>query len=180
MNESIITVAISASIALLTLIYTYWNNRVQNQNNRIKVFEDINVELIKQRIEVYTVFMTELIIISSVEAKNLSSEPLREKAKALIQLIQKNIFSKIGLLASHEAREIILRLRSKCISFLEGKISFAEVHTAAMGVHQILRSDLGVAQPGLSNNIEKLRAGEIAGKGEQIERIINGMNHIKW
>lgn len=49
-----------------------------------------------------------------------------------------------------------------------------------MQVHQILRSDLALSQPGLSNSIEKLRKGEIAGKKEQIETIVNGMNHIKW
>ena len=179
MNE-ILPIVISTGLSALTLAYTYWHNKAQQQQVEKKIFEDVSVELIKQRIEPYSALMSELIAFSSLSTKDLSPHELRETVKKVTAVLQLNIFGKVGLIATHEAREIILRLRSKCLGFLGGDIPYGQVHEAAMQVHQILRSDLALSQPGLSNSIEKLRKGEIAGKKEQIETIVNGMNHIKW
>lgn len=180
MKDSYISIIISAGISLIAFVVTSWFNLLQLRNAKNKLLEDINFELIKLRVEIYSNLMADLKIVSSYETKDLSNEKLKEKLKALIESIQRNIFGKVGLIASHEAREMILRLRGKCSDFIEERIDFKEVHMAAMVVHQILRSDLGLSQPGLDNIIEKFRRSEIAERKEQIESIANGMTHIKW
>ena len=176
----LVSALISASGAILTAIFSFWYNHVQYRHLRNKIYEDINLVLIKERIETYSVLMKDLKIISSFEIKDLSNEDLKERARNLVTIIQNGIFGKVGLIAGHETREMILRLRAKCKYFQEDKIPFSQVRQAAMEVHQMLRSDLGVPQPGLRDVIQKMRKGEASSNTDHIEQIANRMNHLTW
>jgi hypothetical protein len=178
--SAVVSAAIALLIGLLTIWVNLWKIRREFKQAEAKLSEELTALLVKQRIESYEKLMTDLKQISSLYTRGKDGKDLKEKVEKIITAIQDKVFGRFGLIATHETRETVLRLRSKCVQFVNGKTQFDEVRKASWVVHQMLRSDLGLSQPNLESAIDRLRTGELAGKKEQIERLIADIHHNIW
>lgn len=183
-DPKIISVIISSIVALLvgsiTFYLNLWRTRKEFQNAERKTFEELEVELVRQRIESYTVLMEGLKYLSTPELSDTPENEIKSNVNNVIKIIQLSIYGKLGLIASHETRETILRLRAKCFQYLDNELDFALVKKASWEVHQMLRSDLGLAQPNLLSAIDRLRKNRLAGTENEIETLLSKIYHNKW
>lgn len=178
--SALISAAIALFIGLLTIWLNFWKIRKEFKQVERRLSEELTVELVKQRIDSYEKLMTDMKRFSSLEIRDADVATLKNKAKEVIIAIQNGIFGRFGLVATHETRETVLRLREKCCQFIEDKILFEEVHKASWEVHQMLRSDIGLSQPNLMSAIDRLRSEKLAGKKEEIEELLSKIHHNKW
>jgi hypothetical protein len=155
MEPTIIAIIISSGITLVGLAigYKQWRRDVEIKLGQIR--ETVSVELIRQRIEPYTKFLEDLEIVSRAHEKEFEQDP--QKLGAFLQILQHTIYGKIGLIASHETRLILLYVKSVCMDVMEGKARFGEFQLSLMALHLALRSDLGISQPQWSSEIERIR-----------------------
>jgi selenocysteine lyase/cysteine desulfurase len=76
---------------------------------------------------------------------------------------------------------MILRLRGKCFDYEAGQIELDDLRLAAWKVHQMLRADLGVAQPGLNSVLQQLRLkASLMETREDIEKLAAAIRHVEW
>jgi hypothetical protein len=139
--------------------------------------------------------MKSLKVLSTVNINKVLGEDEKkkdaEKVNELLNIIQNFIYGKGGLLASHETREMILRLRTKCNNFIisqknqlnldqDANNDFREVKFALWGVHQMLRADLNLKQPQMAEEVKRIRSKKIAASIEDIETIVSEIIHLDW
>ena len=165
MQPAILGILVSAAITCIGLIigYIQWRRDVQIKLGQIR--EAVSIELIQQRVEPYTEFLKKLEISSSVHQASLSKN--RKRLDEFFGVLQEALYGKVGLLASHETRLLLLYLRSGCREVMEGTTDFSELRLRLWAVHVALRSDLGITQPRWSNVIEKVHA-DASNKEQQI------------
>ncbi|HEX4961093.1 MAG TPA: hypothetical protein VF173_09680 [Thermoanaerobaculia bacterium] len=180
-NPMIVSAAVSALVALvigaLTLMFNLWRTRRELRNADRRISEEIELELIKQRLVTHHQLMADLRGISSLE---IEGKDLAELSDRTVDCLQGHIFGMFGLVASHETRETVIRLRSKCREFIITQADFDKVRKASWEVHQMLRSDLGLSQPNLLSAIDRLRKEELAGTEPQIEALLSKIHHNQW
>lgn len=155
MDTNLIAAIISGFVATFGILfaYTQWRRDVKIKLGQLK--ETVSVELIRQRIEPYTELMHRLEMLSSIHKEELESSP--KKVQAFIDILQKLLYGKVGLLASHETRLMLIYLRSGCFGFMKRKIEFSDLMKRLWALHFSLRSDLGITQPSWSSEIERIR-----------------------
>jgi hypothetical protein len=183
-NPTIISAVVSALVALvigaLTWMLNLWRTRRELRHAERRISEEIELELIKQRLVTHHQLMADLRLISSLEIEGKDLDLLLERAVTIVERLQGHIFGGFGLVASHETRETVIRLRSKCRDFIIARASFDKVRKASWEVHQMLRSDLGLSQPNLLSAIDRLRKEELAGTEPQIEALLSKIHHNHW
>ncbi len=162
MEPILLAAIISALVTAIGLLFGYsqWRRDVQIKLGQLR--ETVSVELIRERIEPYSCLMKQLETVSSVHKDDLQNHP--ERILAFVDVLQEALYGKVGLLASHETRLVLLYARSGCRAVAEGKVPFDELRLRLWALHLSLRSDLGIAQPMWSSEIERIR--ESAAKQE--------------
>jgi len=171
MDTNLISAVISGFVATFGILfaYTQWRRDVKIKLGQIQ--ETVSVELIRQRIEPYSELMNKLELLSSVHEKELTSTP--KKVQGFIDALQKMLYGKVGLLASHETRLMLIYVRSGCYGFIKHKIEFHDLMMRLWALHFSLRSDLGIAQPSWTNEIERIRNEPGKNDEQTIAELIN-------
>ncbi len=154
MEPAIIAALIGAIISVMTLAFGYnqWRRDVKIKLGQVR--EEISIELVRQRIEPYAEFMRNLELMSSLNLDGLREDPA--KAEAAQRIIQDAIYGKVGLLVSHNTRQVLLFVRIGCQDFLGGKIGKDELVARLWALHFALRSDLGISQPAWPSEVERV------------------------
>jgi hypothetical protein len=155
MQPTLIAIFVSSTVTIIGLLvgYTQWRRDIQIKLGQIR--ETVSVELIRQRIEPYAEFYRDLEMASRFHEKEFQANP--KKINEFMTVLQNAVYGKIGLLASHETRLILLYVKSACIDFMEKRAPFAELQLRLWALHLSLRSDLGISQPQWSSEIERIR-----------------------
>jgi hypothetical protein len=163
---------ISAIVTIIGLAigFVQWRRDVQIKLGQIR--ESVSVELIQQRIEPYTEFWKRLEAGSSIHLEEYEKNP-QQKAQEIFNILQDAVYGKVGLLASHETRLVLLYLRSICRDIITGnqQIPFSDFRLKLWALHVALRSDLGIQQPMWKDVIEKIR--EFSDDRKNVEDLIN-------
>jgi hypothetical protein len=171
MIEPTITAAIiSAFLTAMGLLFGYiqWRRDVKIKLGQIR--ETVSVELIRQRIEPYSVFYKQLEVMSSIHSEELQANP--EKVRQYAEMLQDNMYGTVGLISSHETRLILIYVRLGCKEFVEGKIGFSDFRLRLWALHFSLRSDLGISQPFWSSEVERIRAKAISIEERTISELV--------
>ena len=134
----------------------------------------------KERIDSHANFLGELEILSSIRHRDTDNETKKKIVSDTVDIINAAIFGRFGLLASHETREVTLRMREICGRYIEDTVEFAQVVNAAYKVHQMLRADVGVPQPNLKTSLEKIGTGAKAVNSVEIEALVSEIIHVNW
>ncbi len=154
---------ITASIALITSVGGIWHNRRSTILQARRVHESVTEELIRQRIVPYAEFLSELEFSSSHNCdKTFNDESLSLLEKAL----HSAIYGKVGLLATHVTRQLLVYTRLGCDEYHneENVVDFDNLMNRRWVVLAAMRSDLGIAQPAWDDVLESI--GEKYAKGE--------------
>lgn len=176
------------SAVVIVLVKSYLDTKTRAQSLK----EDAERALISERLGVYPDLMQNLKGLSFGKWRHTSStkeEISDEQSLSRSDLVKAvggindAIFGKLGLVATHEAREMIIRLRTKIERRLEGDedISDKDVTLASWKVHQMLRADLGLNQPYLLNALERLHVEDAYVDKKDIERLATDtIKHVDW
>lgn len=183
-DPAIVAAVVSAIVTLLggsiTFCLNLWRTRKEIRHAELKASEEIEVELIKQRLECYLELMITLKRISTQTIKCLDHDQLKHNVSGVHDAIHNHIFGRFGLIARHETRETVIRLRAKCLRFIDGIDTIEQVKKASWETHQMLRSDLGLSQPNLLSAIDRLHRSQLAGTETEIEALLARIHHNEW
>lgn len=157
MNSEIVAALIGATVPTIIAIFAYlqWRRDFELQARRLT--EGITSEVIRQRIQPYADFMQELKSGSSIH--NTVEELSEDELDALLDALQNAIYGSVGLLATHETRQLILHARDGCLRFRQGTLSHNLLMYRFWSLHLSLRSDLGISQPKWESAVDKLQQG---------------------
>lgn len=155
MEPTVVAVIISAVVTAFGLLvgYIQWRRDVKIKMGQIR--ETVSVELIRQRINPYGLFFQKLEMISSLHKQKYMKD--RAKIHPFRKELQKAIYGNVGMLASHETRQLLIYVRSGCNEYLDDKIPFEQLRMRIWALHLSLRSDLGISQPNWLSEIERVR-----------------------
>lgn len=155
MDTTFLAILVSFFLSIITLIFGYaqWRRDVKIKLNQIQ--ETVSVELIRQRIEPYSKFYKQLEILSSIHEKEIQENS--EKINEVVNILQENVYGKVGLIASHETRILLLYVRAGCKKLIERKIEFSDLRLRLWALHFSLRSDLGISQLSWLSEVERIR-----------------------
>ena len=141
---------ISAGITLfgLAVAYFQWRKDVKLKLDEIK--DEITVELVRQRIEVYKEFLSKLKLLSHINKEELTKN--RKKILDFRNAIQDEMYGSVGLLASHHTRFIMGMLREYCRKYGTGEgiasdQEFEDLKKHSWALQLAIKSDLGIPQP---------------------------------
>jgi len=179
-DPRVVSAVISALVALVIGVFTIWKIRKEMKHADYRFDEEITAKHFELRVEPYSKFMESLRSISSLEIRDISEDEKVQRVSEILNVSQNHIYGLVGVLSSHETRETIIKFRSTCINFIDGEVEFSEVTSAAWKVHQMLRYDLGLLQPGLRNAIHRIRRSDIPNSVAEIERFLTKMEHNEW
>lgn len=164
MEPSVLAAVISAVVTSLGLLFAYsqWRRDVNIKLGQVR--EEVSVELIRQRIGPYADFMKQLEILSTLHHNEMRQDPT--KAQAGLQVVQEAVYGKVGLLASHHTRQVLLYVRGGLHDFTEGKITSGDLTLRLWSLHFALRGDVGIRQPEWPSEVERIHIA--ASKNEDI------------
>lgn len=153
--EAVIAAVVSAVVSLGVALITYRQSRRDSEAKERQLAESVTSELIRQRIAPYTEFMKGLTCASSQHdlVPGLGVDALQK----LLDLIQGAIYGPIGLLATHETRQLILHVRAGCYLYQQKAVDHYSFMLRVWALHLSLRSDLGIQQPEWESAVEKVR-----------------------
>ena len=154
MEPAVIVAAIGAIVSFMTVVigYSQWRRDVKIKLDQIR--EEVSIELVRQRIEPYADFMDRLAILSSHHLGKIRED--RPSALAAEKMLQEAVYGKVGLLASHNTRQILLYVREGYRDFIAEKITDGELIARLWALHYTLRGDLGISQPAWPSEIERV------------------------
>jgi len=154
MASEIIAALIGASVGIIVAgaAYVQWRRNFELMSRQLS--EDVTTELITQRVIPYIEFMENLRIASS--GHDTVTELSTEAVSQLLDTLQDAIYGAVGLLASHETRQLILHTRGGCILYQQKAIEHGRLMLRFWGLHLSLRSDLGIHQPEWESAVEKI------------------------
>lgn len=172
MDTNLIAAIISASITTVGIIFAYiqWRRDVRIKLARLR--EEVTSELVKQRIPAYSKLMKNLEKMSVIYQEKHRGQP--ELILKYLKVFQDAVYGEVGLLAFHDTRKILIFCREGCIDYAAQRISYEEWLGRIRALHIVLRSDLGIVQPGLSNEVDKLQ--EQIGKNEKDRDLLTWVN----
>ncbi len=155
MDTNLIISIAGAVIPIIGIViaYSQWRKDVQLKLEVLR--DEVTAELVRQRIAPYSEFMKKLEALSNFHLGEIEANT--KKKISTFPILQEAIYGSIGLLASHDTREILVYAREGCKLFDEKKLSKEELGKRIWAVHLGLRSDLGIFQPEWPNEIERLR-----------------------
>lgn len=159
--------AIVTAIGVM-LSYSQWRRDVKMKLGQIR--EAVTVDLIRQRVDPYADFMEKLEILSSLHLDEIKEHPTKMLVGA--NVLQEATYGKVGLLASHNTRRILLYTRIGYYQFIDSKISKGEFTARLWALHFALRSDLGIAQPEWPNEVEQVHRDTSEDAGQAFELLI--------
>lgn len=163
LDSGIVSAIISAIVTIVGLISAYATWRRDMKIKLQKMREEVSAELISQRIEPYAEFMKHLEVFSSLHRNELETNT--QKMAEVIDMLQDAIYGKIGLIASHQTRPLLLFVRLGCIQFTKSEITFEELIHRVWALHFSMRSDVGIIQPMWESEVERIQ--KQTGKGER-------------
>ena len=166
----------SLIVASVTSLFAWlrWRKDVSIQLEQIR--DEITSELIRQRVEPYTVLMKALEPMSSLHRQKIEANP--HIINSFSDVFQDALYGPVGTLASHDTRELIIYARRASKAFVEKTIEYEDWLVSVYAVTLSLRSDLGIVQPDWDNEIDKLRRLESSdGNPNFAER---GQSSIRW
>ena len=161
-------------------VFTIWKIRKEIRHADYRFYEEIAAKHFELRVDPYSRFMETLRPISSLDVRDIGEDEKMSRAKEVLNESQSQIYGLVGVLSSHETRETIIKFRSHCINYIDGNDSFQAVTSAAWKVHQMLRYDLGLLQPGLRNAIDRIRKSKVPNSVAEIEDFLTTMEHNEW
>lgn len=121
MEPALAAALVSAVITLVGVGFAYaqWRRDVQI---RLEGFqEQVAVELVRRRVDVYKEFFPRIEPLSTVHRKEIESDP--RLALEFAQVFQDGIYGSLGLLASSDTREILVYARQGCKLYAERVIA---------------------------------------------------------
>jgi hypothetical protein len=188
MNETVLAALISTGVSVAIALASYVTNLVSTSRSlnlelgrdRERADESITAELVRQRIEPYAEFMRMLEPASNAHLGQLSEADRKKAVSGVAEVFHRAIYGKVGLLASHETREVIVYARSRCRRYSDGTCEYEEFLNAIWAIHQMVRADLNLRQPKLANTIERLRNKEMSEDTTQIVDLVNRITHNRW
>lgn len=143
-----------------------------------RIHEEVAKQLIELRIEAYATFLQQLEPLSRRWAHELMAN--RQKVKEFAEIFHHAGFGTVGLLASHDTRELIFAARAACLQYAEMKMPFDRLIQRIWALHRALRSDLGLDQPNWPNEIERRRLRQLAGDADAIDAIVENALGITY
>ncbi len=154
MTSEIIAALIGASVGIIVAgaAYIQWKRNFELMSRQLS--EDVTTELITQRVIPYTEFMKNLRMASSDH--DTITEMSAETVDQLFDTLQDAVYGAVGLLASHETRQLILHARGGCILYQRKVIDHSRLMLRFWGLHLSLRSDLGIHQPEWESAVDKI------------------------
>ena len=178
MDTGLIAALISAGITLIGVFiaYSQWRRDVQIKLENLR--DNVTLELIRQRSEIYGEFFSKLEKMSTLHRDAIEKNP--ETAKKFVGLFQEVIYSPIGLLASSDTRQILVYARLGSKLFADGMIAYDEWLQRIWAVHLALRSDLGIIQPQWPSEIERARKRAIAQSSQSVVEQVEATKHLKY
>ena len=190
-DPKVIAAFVSAVVATIFGLFNIWKTkkelshaetrfRKEIRDTDLRYIEQAASEHVKLRVGPYSEFMACMQAISSYSLRDIDDSERRERVVTVVDQVQQAIYGSVGVLASHETRETIIRFRSFCINFLDDMCDYSVVNKAAWEVHQMLRYDLGLTQPGLRTAIGRIRRQEISENMDQIEGFLSLIDHNSW
>jgi hypothetical protein len=135
------------------IAYLQWRRDFELTSRQLQ--EGVTAELIRQRIKPYTELMRRLRIASAVLDRVQALD--EEKAATLLDTLQDAIYGPVGLLATHETRQLILFAREGCLCYQEGLLTHKLLMFRLWSIHLSLRSDLGIVQPQWDTAVDKIQ-----------------------
>lgn len=175
MDSSIIATIITATVTSLGILFAYsqWRRDVNIKLGQVR--EDVSVELIRQRIEPYAAFMRQLEILSTLYHNEIQQDTT--KTQAGLQAVQEAVYGNVGLLASHNTRQVLLYVRVGLQEFMEGKITSGELTLRLWSLHFALRGDVGIRQPEWPSEVERIH---IAASRNEDKAFVDLMRSYPW
>lgn len=152
MDSSLIAACVSATVTAVGLFlgYIQWRRDVRVKVDEIR--KEVSLKLVTERIEPYTELMQGLEIASTFHREGLQPE-LGE----LLDALQKAIYGRVGLLASHTTRQILLYCRDGAQKLAGGRIDHGDLVIRLWALHFSLRADLGITQPEWPNEVDAVQ-----------------------
>lgn len=178
MSPQVTAAIVAGGVALVGVAVTYVSTRRQLKATREEIHDEVNRDLVSRRIDPYVQFMSQLAPLSRRREEALREN--RREVSELADVFQAAIYGPVGVLASNDTREIIVSCRAACLQFAAWELPLDRLLKRVWALHQGLRSDLGVAQPGWQNEIERRRLGLMANDANDVERIIESARHVTY
>lgn len=156
MDSTILSAIISACVTTIGLVSAYagWRRDVKLKLRQMR--EQVSTELIRERMVPYSEFMKHLEVFSSLHKQEFETN-IKWTHEAM-SILQGAIYGKIGLLAAHETRQLLLFVRLGLLQFSMTEISFEELLHRVWALHFALRSDIGIIQPMWDSEVERIQS----------------------
>ena len=75
---------------------------------------------------------------------------------------------------------MLVLARARCRFYADGSCSYDKMFSTIWAVHQMLRADLSLRQPGLATAIDGLRRSDQPETNIDIDILIDTLKHIEW
>jgi hypothetical protein len=179
-EASLSAVVVSGAVSFIVALATSLSSEAfKHRRKRYRTEEALTVEMVRERLKPYTEFMRAMKPMSRTRLQRLSEDDRRKEVAAFVEVFNGSIYDSVGLVATHETREVILRTRARCRQYAEGRGAYDSMTKCVCALHHMLRADMGLRQPGLAHTIERLRhQGPLADNSEAVDKLIMGMNTI--
>ncbi|MBI3163875.1 MAG: hypothetical protein HYZ24_04270 [Chloroflexi bacterium] len=155
MDTNLIIAIVGALIPIIGVLVAYFQWRKDVQLKLAFLQDQVTAELVRQRMQPYAKLMEQLEALSRQHLIEMVANPKKKRNTFLI--LQTALYGSVGLLASHDTREILVYAREGCRMFDEKKMEEEELGKRIWALHLGLRSDLGIFQPEWPSEIERLR-----------------------
>lgn len=168
---ALVSVGGAAVTTILTVLFGHlrWRREIEIKLGDIQ--DQISLELVRKRFKPYSVLFKQLETMSFVHIDDTEKDIA--KIIAFKKLIHEAIHNDIGLLASHNTRQILLYIRSGCDQLIEGNIDLSEVILRIWALHFAMRGDLGIDQPMWSAEIGRVNKDAIRTEHRAWEQLAN-------
>jgi hypothetical protein len=155
METNLIISVAGAVIPIVGIMIAYYQWRKDVQIKLAFLQDQVTAELVKQRMQPYTELMKKLEALSRYHIREMVANPRLKRNT--FSILQSALYDAVGLLASHDTREILVYAREGCRKFDEKKADGEELGKRIWALQLGLRSDLGIYQPEWPSEIERLR-----------------------
>ena len=153
--DIVLAAVISAAVSMTVAFLAYRQSRLDIEVKQHQLSESVTAELIRQRVAPYTDLMKGMECASSCH--DTVTELGTQSIDQLARVIQKAVYGQVGLLATHETRQLILHVRAGCVLYTSRGITHSQLMLRLWALHLSLRSDLGIHQPDWETAVDKIQ-----------------------
>ena len=153
MSTEITSAILGASVptAIAILAYCRWRSDFALKAGHLR--DSVTEEQVRLRLKPYAALMKEL---KAASSKNDTETCLETNVLEQVEsALQNAIYGEVGLLSSHESRQLIVHCRAGCRLCSSKSISHRDLMLRFWALHLSLRSDLGISQPEWESVVEK-------------------------